>query len=69
MERYGKINIWQDRDQLFEDAQVLPVEAFFAKYAPYNIKVRIKNYTRVILWGLQLQALVRRIKHSIIHRK
>lgn len=68
-ERKNTIEIKANREQLFKDARDLKPEAFFNKYAPYSIKVRMKNYVRLILWKLDLQTLVRRLKHFIIHKK
>lgn len=68
-ERKNTINIRADREQLFKDANILPSEVFFSKYAPYNTKIKLKNNTRFILWKLGLQTLVRHVKHLIIHRK
>lgn len=57
------------RNQLFTDASEMEPNAFFKKYAPYNLKFKLKNYSRFILWKLKVQSFVRNIKHSIIHRK
>ena len=63
-----QIQVASNREKLFKDVQTLTPEAFFRKYVPYNAKVRTKKITRYILWRLNLQEFVRRIKHSFIHR-
>ena len=68
MERKNTLTVQQNRERLFEDANNLDTNAFFAKYAPYTIKVRIKNTGRYLLWRLGLQNLVRHVKHLMIHR-
>lgn len=69
IERKHILKKYPDRHQLFADAVEIESESFFRKYAPYNLKVRIKNYGRFLLWRLNIQSFVRNIKHSIIHRK
>ena len=68
MERINILKVLPQRGLLFEDANSLSMNAFFAKYAPYSMKVRIKNAGRYWLWRLGLQNLVRHVKHLIIHR-
>ena len=68
-ERTNTLKVQPNRDRLFEDANNLSADAFFAKYAPYTIKVRVKNASRYLLWRIGLQNLVRHAKHLIIHRK
>ena len=69
IERKNTIKSYSHRSELFEDANILSPDAFFIKYAPYTIKVRMKNTSRYLLWRLDLQNAVRHIKHLIIHRK
>lgn len=66
--RVNTIALKSNRDQLFSDARTLSPTQFFGKYAPYNLKVRMKNYVRYALWLLNLQSFIRHIKHLIIHR-
>lgn len=66
--RSASIELKPNRDQLFKDARAMTAEAFFHKYAPYSFKIRIKNLSRYWLWKLNLQNIVRGIKHTIIHR-
>ena len=68
MERTNILKVHPQRGGVFEDANSLSMNAFFAKYAPYSMKVRIKNAGRYWLWRLGLQNLVRHVKHLIIHR-
>ena len=68
MERTNTLKVQPQRALLFEDANSLSLNAFFAKYAPYSMNVRIKNAGRYWLWRLGLQNLVRHVKHLIIHR-
>lgn len=67
-ERTNTLKVLPNRAQLFEDANNMVADAFFAKYAPYNIKVRVKNASRYLLWRVGLQNLVRHVKHLLIHR-
>ena len=67
-ERKNTLKVHPNRDQLFVDANNMRADAFFAKYAPYTIKVRMKKTLRYLLWILGLQNLVRHVKHLIIHR-
>lgn len=67
-ERSNTMKIQPNRNQLFEDANNMAVYAFFAKYAPYAMKIRMKNASRYLLWRIGLQNLVRHVKHLIIHR-
>lgn len=68
VERANILKVHPNRDQLFVDANNMRADAFFAKYAPYTIKVRMKNASRYLLWRVGLQNLVRHVKHLIIHR-
>ena len=66
-ERTNTLKVQPNRDKLFEDANNMATDAFFAKYAPYTMKVRMKNVSRYLLWRIGLQNLVRHVKHVIIH--
>lgn len=66
--RTNTLKVQPNRDQLFEDAKNMATDAFFAKYAPYTMKVRMKNVSRYLLWRIGLQNLVRHVKHLVIHR-
>lgn len=68
VERTNILKVLPNRNQLFEDANSMAPDAFFTKYAPYTMKVRLKNASRYLLWRLGLQNLVRHVKHLIIHR-
>ncbi len=68
MERKNTMTVQQNREKLFEDANNMEPNAFFARYAPYTMKVRVKNTGRYLLWRLGLQNLVRHVKHLVIHR-
>ena len=67
-ERKNTLKVQPNRDQLFVDANNMRADAFFFKYAPYTMKVRMKNVSRYLLWKLGLQNMVRHLKHLIIHR-
>lgn len=67
-ERKNTLKVQPNRDQLFVDANNMKADAFFSKYAPYTMKVRMKNASRYLLWKLGMQNLVRHVKHLIIHR-
>lgn len=67
-ERTNTLKDQPNRDQLFVDANNMAADVFFAKYAPYTMKVRIKNASRYLLWKFGLQNMVRHVKHLIIHR-
>ena len=69
MERANILKVHPQRALLFEDANTLSSNAFFAKYAPYSMKVCIKNAGRYWLWRLGLQNMVRHVKHLVIHRR
>lgn len=69
VEREHKIKPYAQREQLFEDVSNLSAEAFFGKYTPYTVKVKIKQAGRYLMWRLHLHNLVRHVKHLIIHRK
>lgn len=60
--------ILPNREQLFSDARVLSGEAFFAKYAPNSLKIRIKQYGRYLIWRLHLHNMIRHVKHLVIHK-
>lgn len=66
--RTNAMKVQSNRDQLFEDANYLQADDFFSNYAPYTMRVRMKNVSRYFLWRLGLQNLVRHVKHLIIHR-
>lgn len=68
-ERKHTLTIYPDRKTLFADANEMDPDKFFAKYAPYSLKVRVKNYGRYLLWWLKIQSFVRHLKHKVIHRK
>lgn len=68
VERTNTIRLHPNRNQLFEDAISLSKDAFFAKYAPYNIKIRAKEIGRYLIWLFHLHNIVRHAKHMIIHR-
>lgn len=68
VKRANTMKVQLNRDKLFEDANNMAIDAFFAKYAPYTMKVRMKNASRYLLWRIGLQNLVRHVKHLIIHR-
>ena len=67
-ERKNTLQILPGRESLFADANYMTPDKFFAKYAPYSLKVRIKNYGRYLLWRLNIQSFVRHLKHRVIHR-
>lgn len=69
VERTNTLKVQSNRDKLFEDANNMAAEDFFAKYAPYTMKVRMKNASRYLLWRLGMQNIVRHVKHLIIHRR
>lgn len=64
----NRFRTYPDRAQLFHDANLLSVEDFFNKYAPYNLRIKAKNLGRFLLWKIGAQSLVRHVKHLIIHR-
>ena len=68
-ERKIEMHVKTNRDSLFADAHTLSPEDFFRKYAPYDAKIKAKNALRYFLWKLDLQAWIRHIKHTIIHRR
>ena len=68
MNRKNTLTVQQNRERLFKDANNMEAKVFFAKYAPYTMKVRIKDTGRFLLWRLGLQNLVRHVKHLVIHR-
>lgn len=67
-ERIHTLKIMSGRETLFFDANEMVPDRFFAKYVPYSLKVRIKNYGRYLLWRLNIQSFVRHLKHKMIHR-
>lgn len=67
--RVHTLKLQANRQQLFADAYSMSEEQFFAKYAPNSVKVKLKNFSRHLLWSIGLQTFVRHIKHLIIHRK
>lgn len=67
-ERKVSIKKSEKREQFFKDAVILNNRSFFDKYAPYDIKYKLKNYIRYILWKIGIQSFIRNIKHKIIHR-
>lgn len=66
--RINTMLICAERKELFEDANNLDSNAFFLKYAPYNTKVKLKQFGRYAIWRLHLHNIVRHVKHLIIHR-
>lgn len=69
IERKNTLQVASNRETLFGDANSMAADAFFAKYAPYTMKVRMKNASRYLLWRVGLQNMVRHVKHLIIHRE
>lgn len=67
-ERENKLTIASDRGALFNDLNKLTSEAFFSKYAPNTVKVRLKGYGRYLIWKLNLHNIIRHLKHRKIHR-
>ena len=67
-ERTSIISLPPGREMVFKDVNNLNAKAFFAKYAPYSFKVRMKELGRKTIWRLQLHNAIRHIKHSFIHR-
>lgn len=67
--RINTLQINPYRELLFEDANNMDSKAFFEKYAPYTVKVRMKQFVRYAMWKLHLHNLVRHVKHIIIHRR
>lgn len=65
--RKNTMKVSAQRKMLFEDVRRLSSDAFFVKYAPYSMTVRIKNAGRFLLWRLGLQNIVRHAKHILIH--
>lgn len=66
--RKNKVSIYKDRNNLFQDVYLLSPETFFSKYAPYNLKIKVKEFGRYFLYKVNLQSFVRHLKHIIIHR-
>lgn len=66
--RKNTLTVTVQRKMLFEDVKSLSSDAFFVKYAPYSMTVRLKNDGRYLLWRLGLQNIVRHAKHILIHR-
>lgn len=67
--RVNTLKAYENRQQLFVDANMLSEERFFGKYASYSTKIKLKNIFRYLLWRVGLQTFVRHLKHVIIHRK
>ena len=67
-ERKHTLKLHPSRELLFADVNNMAPSEFFAKYAPYSLKIRIKNYGRYILWRLNIQSFVRHLKHKVIHK-
>lgn len=67
-QRNNTLQITTNRDKLFEDANDLEPKVFFERYAPYTVKVRMKQMGRYVIWRLHLHNMVRHIKHLLIHR-
>lgn len=63
------LKVFDNRRELFADANMLTEDLFFAKYAPNSLKVQIKDWSRYFLWAMGLQTSIRHVKHLIIHRK
>lgn len=68
VERKNTIVTSPIRNRLFHDANDRSAMDFFPIYAPYTIKVRVKNVGRILLWRLGIQSIVRHVKHMLIHR-
>lgn len=66
--RTNTIQIMPNRKQLFEDANDMDSKAFFEKYVPYTVKIRLKEFGRYVIWRLHLHNVIRHVKHRIIHR-
>jgi len=66
--RTNTINLLSSRGQLFKDVNDLTPMAFFKKYAPYSMKIRVKEYGRYLIWRLHLHNLIRHIKHLVVHK-
>lgn len=69
IERKNTIKPYPQRSELFEDANNLSPDAFFAKYSPCSLKIRAKRTGRNLIWRLHLHNLVRHVKHLIIHKR
>ena len=67
--RTNTMQICAERKKLFEDANNLDSNAFFLKYAPYNTKVKLKQFGRYAIWRLHFHNAIRHVKHLIIHRQ
>lgn len=68
-ERTNTITIFPDREMLFNDADRMSAGLFFAKYAPYSLKVRVMQLGRFLIWRLHIHNSVRHFKHLVIHGK
>lgn len=66
--RRNTLQLKPNRDQLFKDSKNLEPKVFFDKYAPYTVKIRLKQFGRYAIWKLHLHNGIRHIKHLIIHR-
>lgn len=49
--RVNTLKLQDNRHQLFADANAMTEEHFFAKYAPYSAKVKLKDFTRHLALG------------------
>jgi NAD-dependent dihydropyrimidine dehydrogenase PreA subunit len=67
--RTNTMQICADRKKLFEDVSKLDSNAFFLKYAPYNTKIKLKQFGRYAIWRLHLHNAIRHAKHLIIHKR
>lgn len=65
----SKLKSYSLRGDLFRDANTLSATAFFKKYAPNTVKIRIKQIGRYMIWRLHLHDTVRHFKHLVIHRQ
>lgn len=63
LERKNTVFIRPDREILFSEANQLSPQAFFSKYAPYSLKVKLKQFGRYMVWRLHIHNLIRHIKH------
>lgn len=54
-----------DRGQMYKDLHCLDAQDFFNKYRKSSIKVKLKGFTRSILYYTRLQSFVKRIVNSM----
>ena len=66
--RKNNLSIYNSRERLFSDVNLLTTKQFFDKYAPYSFAIRLKQLGRYLLYKIKLQSFVRHLKHMIIHR-